>query len=52
MKQITIDDMKKNIKKNPILKQYINKGIKEYNLTEEEALDCMIYAWLSGGIND
>lgn len=52
MKQITVDEIKKGIKKNPIAKKYLEKGIKEYGLTEEEALNCMIYAWLNGGPND
>lgn len=44
MKQVTIDDMKKSIKENPVAKKYLEKGINEYGLTEEEALDCMIEA--------
>lgn len=47
MKQVTVDDMKKGIKENPVAKKYLKKGIKEYGLTEEEALNCMIVAWLS-----
>lgn len=46
-KQVTVDDMKKGIKENPVARKYLEKGIKEYGLTEEEALDCMIGAWLS-----
>lgn len=48
MKQVTVDDMKKGIKKNQVARKYLEKGIKEYGLTEEEALECMIYAWLNG----
>ena len=46
MKQVTVDDMKKSIKENPVARKYLEKGIKEYGLTEEEALSCMISAWL------
>jgi hypothetical protein len=45
-KQVTVEDMKKGIKENPVLKKYLDKGINEYGLTEEEALDIMIGAWL------
>ena len=47
-----LEDMKKKIKENPVTKKYLDKGINEYGLTEEEALDCMISAWLNGGRND
>ena len=43
-----IEDMKKRIKENPITKEYLDKGINEYGLSEEEALDIMIAAWLNG----
>ena len=46
MKQVTVDDIKKGIRENPVARKYLEKGIKEYGLTEEEALDCMIEAWL------
>ena len=46
LKQVTVEDLKKGIKENPILKKYLDKGINEYGLTEEEALDIMIEAWL------
>lgn len=45
-KQVTVEDMKKGIKENPVLKKYLDKGISEYGLTEEEVLDIMIGAWL------
>lgn len=50
-KQVTVEDMKKGIKENPVLKKYLDKGINEYGLTEEEALDAMIEAWL-GVLNE
>ena len=46
MKQVTIDDMKKCIKENPVTKKYLDIGIEEYGLTENESLDIMITAWL------
>ena len=52
MKQVTIDDMKKGIKENPVTRKYLEKGINEYGLTEEEALDCMIGAWLNQDKDD
>ena len=52
MKQVTIEDMKKAIKENPITKKYLKKGIEEYGLTEEEALDDMISVWLSQDRDD
>ena len=47
MTQVTVDDMKKGIKENPEARKYLEKGIKEYGLSEEEALDTMICVWLS-----
>lgn len=46
MIEVNVDDMKKGIKENPVTRKYLEKGIKEYGLTEEEALDIMISAWL------
>lgn len=40
-----IDEMKKRIKEHPVLKQYLEEGIEKYGLTEEEALETMIFAW-------
>ena len=40
-----IDEMKKRIKKHPVLKQHLKQGIEEYGLTEEEALETMIQVW-------
>ena len=48
LKEQVIGEMKKGIKEHPILKQYLRNGIEKYGLSEEEALDCMIYAWLIG----
>lgn len=48
MNQIIIEKMKENIKKDPVLKTYLDAGINKYGLTEEEALDCMIEAWWQG----
>jgi hypothetical protein len=45
-KQVTVEDIKKGIKENPVLKKYLKKGISEYGLTEEETLNIMIGAWL------
>lgn len=39
--------MKKRIKKHPFLKQYVEIGIKEYNLTEDEAIDIMIETYFN-----
>ena len=52
MNQVTVDDLKKGIKENPATMKYLEKGINEYGLTEEEALDCMIEAWLSQDRDD
>lgn len=40
-------EMKKRIKKHPVLKQYVEKGIKEFGLTEDEAAEIMIAAYFS-----
>lgn len=40
-------EMKKRIKKHPVLKQYVEKGINEYNLTEDEAIDIMIETYFN-----
>lgn len=40
-----IDEMKKRIKEHPVLKQHLEEGIEKYGLTEEEALETMIFAW-------
>lgn len=45
-RQGIVEDMKEGIKKNPVLKKYLDQGINEYGLTKEEALDMMIRAWL------
>ena len=41
-----IEDMKTGVKEHPVLKKFLDKGINEYGLSEEEALDIMIYVWL------
>ena len=41
-KEMIKKEMKKRIKEHPILKQYIKKGIEEYRLTEDEAIEVMI----------
>lgn len=41
-KEMIKKEMKKRIKKHPILKQYVKKGIEEYHLTEDEAIEVMI----------
>lgn len=41
------EEMKKRIKKHPILKQYIKKGIEEYHLTEDEAIEVMIETYFN-----
>ena len=46
-KQVSIEDMKKGIKQNPVLKKYLDKGINEYGFTEEEALNIMMEVWLN-----
>ena len=40
-----IDEMKKRIKEHPVLKQHLEEGIEKYGLTEEEALNTMIFSW-------
>ena len=47
MTQVTVEDMKKAIKENNEARKYLEKGIKEYGLTEGEALDIIIGVWLS-----
>lgn len=41
-KEMIKKEMKKRIKKHPVLKQYVKKGIEEYDLTEDEAIEVMI----------
>lgn len=48
MNQIIIEKMKEKMKKDPVLKTWLDEGINKYGLTEEETLDCMIEAWLQG----
>lgn len=48
MMEILVEKMKEGIKENPDTRRFLDIGINEYGLSEEEALDIMIYAWLNG----
>lgn len=40
-------EMKKRLKKHPILREYLRKGVEEFGLTEDEAAEIMIAAYFS-----
>ena len=41
------EEMKKRIKKHPVLKEYIKEGVEEFGLTKDEAVEIMIEAYFS-----
>ena len=40
-------EMKKRLKEYPVLREYLRKGVEEFDLTEDEAAEIMIAAYFS-----